>query len=304
MAAAGYSKQSLERMVCDVAQELSIATDSSVDLPGVEVARLGIEVAPIQVAFSTEFFRDDRLARDEFYRRLPKEPRLPVIAAAMPADFLEAYRRAHQRGPNVLCLINPFESCSTYTAAYSAAVVAKRDNQIGVDVLNTGRALTALGAVCLEAAEMAGRGAALTEVVGAIEQATPQINTYLAPATVEYLERDGRISIYEMTVGSLRGFLPLVRIWGRVAVVDKARTQAENIHKILGRAEQELAGTEATVIVTHGANPGGAAQLSAAAGKRLKCKRLFTTELGPSAGGYCGPGTVGLAWCPSLVKLN
>ena len=285
-------------------QALSIVTDSSVDLPANEVRRIGIEVAPIQVAFSTEFFRDDGLARSEFYRRLPDEPRLPVIAAAMPADFLAAYRRAHERGPDVLCLINPFESCSTYTAAYSAAVVAKRDHQISVEVLNTGRALTALGAVCIEAGEMAARGATLQEVVKALEEATAQIDTYLAPVTSAYLERDGRISIYEMTVGSLRGMLPLVRVWGRVAVVDKSKTQAENIEKMLGRAQQELAGSEATVVVTHAANSRGAEELGVAAQRRLKVKRLITTELGPSAGGYCGAGTVGLGWCPSLVKLN
>ncbi len=287
-----------------MSQSLSIVTDSSVDLPADEVRRIGIEVAPIQVAFSTEFFRDDTLPRAEFYRRLPGEPRLPVIAAAMPADFLAAYRKAHERGSSVLCLINPFESCSTYTAAYSAAVVAKRDHQISVDVLNTGRALTALGAVCIEAGEMASRGATLQEVVAAIEEATPQIDTYLAPARTEYLQRDGRISIYEMTVGSLRGMLPLIRVWGRVAVVDKARTQAENIEKMLARAEQELGGSEATVVVTHASNPRGAEELAAAAKKRLRIKRLVTTELGPSAGGYCGAGTVGLGWCSSLVKLN
>jgi DegV family protein with EDD domain len=288
----------------EVDQSLSIVTDSSVDLPAGEISRLGIEVAPIQVAFSTEFFRDDTLARDEFYRRLPGEPRLPVIAAAMPSDFLEAFRTAHARGAQVLCLINPFESCSTYTAAYSAAVVAKRDDQIAVEVLNTGRALTALGATCIEAAEMAARGATLAEVVGAIEEATPQIDTFLAPATTEYLQRDGRISIYEMNVGSLKGTVPLVRIWGRVAVVDKSKTQAENIGKMLARAEAELAGAEATVVVTHGANPGGADQLAEAVKARLRCKRIITTELGPSAGAYCGPGVVGLGWCPSLVKLN
>jgi DegV family protein with EDD domain len=288
----------------EMTQALSIVTDSSVDLPANEVRRIGIEVAPIQVAFSTEFFRDDGLARSEFYRRLPDEPRLPVIAAAMPADFLAAYRRAHERGPDVLCLINPFESCSTYTAAYSAAVVAKRDHQISVEVLNTGRALTALGAVCIEAGEMAARGATLQEVVKALEEATAQIDTYLAPVTTAYLERDGRISIYEMTVGSLRGMLPLVRVWGRVAVVDKSKTQAENIEKMLGRAQQELAGSEATVIVTHAANSRGAGELGAAAQRRLKVKRLITNELGPSAGGYCGPGTLGLGWCPSLIKLN
>src|SRR5947208_12616270 len=101
----------------EVSAMVSIVTDSSVDLPADEVRRLGIEVAPIQVAFSTEFFRDDVLPRPEFYKRLPSEPRLPVIAAAMPSDFLAAFRKAHERGPSVLCLINPFESCSTYTAA-------------------------------------------------------------------------------------------------------------------------------------------------------------------------------------------
>lgn len=288
----------------EVAQSLSIVTDSSVDLPAGEVARLGIEVAPIQVAFSTEYFRDDKLARGEFYRRLPGEPRLPVIAAAMPTDFLEAFRKAHARGAQVLCLINPFESCSTYTAAYSAAVVAKRDSQIAVEVLNTGRALTALGAICIEAAEMATRGATLAEVISAIEEATPRIDTFLAPATTEYLERDGRISIYEMNVGSLKGTVPLIRIWGRVAVVDKSKTQAENINKMLVRAEAQLAGAEATVVVTHGANPVGAAKLAEAAKAKLRCKRIIVTELGPSAGAYCGAGVVGLGFCPSLVKLN
>jgi len=288
----------------EVSQAISIVTDSSVDLPAEEVRRIGIEVAPIQVAFSTEFFRDDALSRAEFYRRLPGEPRLPVIAAAMPADFLAAYRKAHDRAANVLCLINPFESCSTYTAAYSAAVVAKRDHQISVEVLNTGRALTALGAVCIEAGEMAARGATLEEIVAALEEATPRIDTYLAPSTTEYLERDGRISIYEMRVGPLRGMVPLIRIWGRVSVVDKAKTQAENIEKMLSRAEQELGGSEATVVVTHASNLDGAGKLAAAVKKRLKAKRLITTELGPSAGGYCGAGTVGLGWCPSLVKLN
>src|SRR5215472_15503931 len=249
----------------EMTQALSIVTDSSVDLPADEVRRIGIEVAPIQVAFSSEFFRDDALARSEFYRRLPDEPRLPVIAAAMPADFLAAYRRAHERGPDVLCLINPFESCSTYTAAYSAAVVAKRDHQISVEVLNTGRALTALGALSIEAAEMASRGATLQEIVAALEESTPQINTYLAPTTAEFFQRDGRISVYEMTVGSLRGMVPLIRVWGRVAVVDKAKTQAENIEKMLTLAEKELAGSEATVLVTHASNQRGADELAATA---------------------------------------
>jgi DegV family protein with EDD domain len=287
-----------------VKQLIAIVTDSSVDLPTTETARLGIETAPLQVAFSTEFFRDDVLDRNEFYRRLKDEPRLPTIAAAMPTDFLAAYRKAHERAERVLCLINPFESCSTYTAAYAAAVVAKRDSKIEVEVMNTGRALTALGAVAIGAAEMAGRGAELKDIIAAIEEATPQIDSFYAPPTNEYLQRDGRISLYEMKVGPLRGMLPLIRVWGRVAVIGKARTQAENIARMLELAQTELGGSEAIVVVTHANNAEGAKNLAADAQKRLKISKLIVTPLGPSAGAYCGEATVGLGFCPSLQKLN
>jgi DegV family protein with EDD domain len=287
-----------------VNQQISIVTDSSVDLPPADAVALGIETAPLQVAFSTEFFRDDALDRAEFYRRLKDEPRLPTIAAAMPADFLAAYRKAHERAERVLCLINPFESCSTYTAAYSAAVVAKRDSKIEVEVMNTGRALTALGAVAIGAAEMANRGAELKDIIGAIEEATPHIDNFYAPPTNEYLQRDGRISLYEMNVGPLRGMLPLIRVWGRIAVIGKARTQAENIAKMLERAQQELNGSEAIVVVTHANNPEDATKLAGEAQRLLKCAKLIATSLGPSAGAYCGEGTVGLGFCPSLQKLN
>ena len=98
--------------------------------------------------------------------------------------------------------------------------------------------------------------------IAAIEEATPHIDTFYAPATSEYLRRDGRISLYEMNVGPLRGMLPLIRVWGRVAVIGKAKTQAENVDRMLELAEQELAGNEAIVVVTHANNAPGAAQLA------------------------------------------
>lgn len=287
-----------------MSQDLAIVSDSSTDLPASETASWGIEIAPIQVAFSHEYFRDDQLERREFYRRLADEPRLPTLAAAMNSDFLRAYRKAHELGKDVLCLINPFETCSTYTAAYTAELAAKRQDKFTVEVLNTGRALTGLGAEVIECADMARRGATLAETIAAIEKATSQIDTFYAPATTKYLVRDGRLSIYEMSVGSLRNMLPLVRVWGRVSVVDKASTQSENIMKLLDRAESQLAGHDATVIVTHAENAQGAKDLAAQVKKRLRCRRLIITELGPSAGAYCGAGTVGIGYCPSLVELN
>jgi DegV family protein with EDD domain len=283
-----------------MSQPVAIASDSSIDLPEAEAARRGIAIAPIQIAFSREYFRDNTLPRADFYQRLKKEPYLPTIAAPMAADFVAAYRQAAKGGEKILCLINPFESCSTYTAAYSATLSVKKEDNLAVEVMNTGRALTGLGATCIAAAELAARGASMEEVISAIEEAAEQIDSFYAPATAQYLRLDGRISLYEMEVGSLEGMLPLIRVWGRVAVIDKRPTQAENIARMIARAEETLGGREAIVLVTHADNHPGAEELAARVRKQLQCRELLITELGPSAGAYCGAGTVGLGFCPSL----
>jgi DegV family protein with EDD domain len=287
-----------------VKQAVAIASDSSVDLPAAEAARRGISIAPIQVAFSNEYFRDTALPRAELYKRLRNEPRLPTLAAALPKDFVDAYRDAAKRGEKILCLINPFESCSTYTSAFSATVALKKETDLKIEVMNTGRALTGLGAIAMAAADFAAKGAAIEEVIAAIEQATPSIDTYYAPATSKYLRLDGRISLYEMQVGSLEGMLPLIRVWGRVAVVEKHPTQEANINRMLERAREQLGGRSAVVVVTHAENQSGADELAKKARKQLDCRELLITELGPSAGSYCGEGTVGLGFCPTLTQLN
>jgi DegV family protein with EDD domain len=284
-----------------MSQPVAIASDSSADLPAAEAARRGIALAPIQIALSQDYFRDHALPRAKFYQQLVHEPRLPTIVAPLSGDFVTAYRAAARWGERVLCLINPFESCSTYSAAYGAGLTVKKEDNLTVEVLNTGRGLTGLGATCLAAAELAARGASLAEVIGAIEAATAQIDTFYAPATTEYLRRDGRISLYEMQVGSLEGMLPLIRVWGRIAVIDNRSTQAETIARLLDLAEEKLNSREATVLVTHADNSIGAEELAACARTRLRCAELLITELGPSAGAYCGKGTVGLGFCPSLI---
>ena len=152
---------------------------------------------------------------------------------------------------------------------------------------------------------MAARGAELKDIISAIEEATPQIDSFYAPATNEYLRRDGRISLYEMKVGPLRGMLPLIRVWGRIAVIGKARTQAENIAKMLELArktnspEARRSSSSRTPTI-----PRARRSSPPTRRRRLKCAKLIVTPLGPSAGAYCGEGTVGLGFCPSLQKLN
>ena len=103
-----------------MSQAVAIASDSSVDLWGEEAERRGIALASIHIALSREYFPDPALPRSSFYQKLKHEPRLPTIVAPLAANFVGAYRQAAKRGEKILCLINPFESCSTLNPRITA----------------------------------------------------------------------------------------------------------------------------------------------------------------------------------------
>ena len=84
--------------------------------------------------------------------------------------------------------------------------------------------------------------------------------------------------------------LPLIRVWGRVAVIDKSRTQAENIAKMLERARGQARRQRSDRHRHARRQSRGARRARRRRAKTPACKRVIITELGPSAGAYCGRG--------------
>lgn len=276
---------------------VTIVTDSSVDLPPAEAERLGIVIAPLSVAFPDENRHDEGLSRPDFYRRLEAAPRPPTVAGASAEAFEAALKRAQGRGPEIVCMVMSIDSTFTRVAA---EVAARRLPDAQVSIISTGRSLAAQAAIAILAAEAAAVGRSRAEVVRLIEDVSAAADTYLVPATGEYLRRADRLTtLGQGPAGRLEGMIPVLRARGRLTAVAKAAdavtARAMMLDLIARTADPARAHV---VVVTHAVAPVVAAQVAADLAARMTCRPPLITELGPTVGAALGPGAVGVGYCP------
>lgn len=276
---------------------VTIVTDSSVDLPAAEAERLGIVIAPLSVAFANENVHDVGLDRAAFYRRLEREPRPPSVTGASADAFVEAFTAAEERGDEIVCLVMSVESSFTYVAA---EVAVRQVPDLQISIINTGRSLAAQAALTIVVAEAAAAGADRETIVRMVEELSGAADTYLVPASLEWLRRSDRVTtLGQGPAGRLDGTVPVIRVRGRLTAVAKAadveRARDLMLEQVVRSVEAER---EQVVVVTHAVAPEAAAGIAADIGGRIRCRPPLITELGPAVGAYLGPGTVGVGFCP------
>lgn len=276
---------------------VTIVTDSSVDLPRAEAERLGVVIAPLSVAFSDENLHDSGLDRGEFYRRLAAAPRPPLVSGAAAEAFVSAFREAQPRG-EIVCMVMSVESSFTYVAV---EVAVREVAGLAISVINTGRSLAAQAAIVIAAAEAAQAGASRAAIVALIEALSGRADTYLAPATTEYLRRADRLTtLGQGPAGRLDGAIPVLRVRGRLTAVAKAPDAAAARAQMLALVVKAIdPADEQIVVVTHAVAPAEAVAVAQELVKRIRCRPPLITELGPTVGTFLGPGTVGVGFCPA-----
>ncbi|MGE0543138.1 MAG: DegV family protein [Dehalococcoidia bacterium] len=279
---------------------VTIVTDSSIDLPPAVAERLGIVIAPLSVAFADENLHDTGLDRGEFYRRLEAAPRPPSVTGASADAFVEAFAAAKEQGDEIACLVMSVESSFTYVAA---EVAVRQVPGLQISIVNTGRSLAAQAALAIGAAELATAGGTREEIVRWIEDQSGAADTYLVPASLEWLRRADRVTtLSQGPTGKLDGAIPLLRARGRLTAVAKAPA-VDGAHDLMieHAARAMDAGREQIVVVTHAVAPEAAEAVAARLSARIRCRSPLITELGPTVGAYLGPGTVGIGFCPAPV---
>ena len=132
---------------------VSVITDSAAALPPVLVEQFGVRVVPLWLYVGRDSYRDGELELAELVDRLD-EPF--STAAPSPFEFSEAIASAGADGPVVVLTV-----ASTMSSTHDAAVLAAREADVDVTVVDTRTAAGAQGLVVLEAARVAAAGAGI-----------------------------------------------------------------------------------------------------------------------------------------------
>jgi DegV family protein with EDD domain len=278
---------------------VAVITDSTAYLPSDLLEGYGIHVVPLYVVLPGRSGREGLdIGPDDVARALAVRGQRVSTSRPTPGDFVLAYRQALAEGADQLVSIHlSSELSGTWDAARLAA------SQVGehiVTVVDSRSAAMGSGFAVLAAARTAAAGADARAVADAARDTAAATRTLFVVDTLEHLRRGGRIGSAAAVLGSALAVKPVLHVQdGRVVPLEKVRTTARALHRLVQRVVEAAGEEPVSVAVHHLAAAERAERLAAEIRERVPAVReLHVSELGAAIGAHVGPGAVGAVVAP------
>jgi DegV family protein with EDD domain len=278
---------------------VAVVTDSSAYLPSELVEGYGIRVVPLYVVLAGRSGREGwDISPSDVARALGVRGQHVSTSRPTPGDFVAAYRQALDEGAERLVSVHlSAELSGTWDAARLAA------SQIGehiVTVVDSRSAAMGTGFAALAAARSAAAGADARAVAESARSTAAGTRTLFVVDTLEHLRRGGRIGSAATFLGSALAMKPVLHVVdGRVVPLEKVRTSARALNRLVQRVTEAAADGPVSVAVHHLAAEERAERLAAEIRERVPSLReLHVSELGAAIGAHVGPGAVGAVVAP------
>ncbi len=271
---------------------IRIVTDSACDLPPEMAERHGIEIVPLTVRFGDEELVDRQdLTPRQFWDRLAHSDVLPETAAPSPGAFEAAYRKAAEDGcEGVVCVTISAGLSATYEAAQLAAQAMT--DSIPVRVVDSRAVALAEGLMAVRAAEMAGEGAGIDDVVRELDGLVGRSRTFAALDTLENLKKGGRIGGAQAFLGSMLSIKPIIQVSeGKVEPESRQRTRAKALRYLAEKVRQHE--PVDMLAVMHGDAPDLDEMLDLLSSTRSR-EEIVVGDVGAVIGTHTGPRVMGV----------
>jgi DegV family protein with EDD domain len=190
---------------------------------------------------------------------------------------------------------------SQLSGTWDAARLAA--SQVGehiVTVVDTRSAAMGAGFAVLAAARSAAAGADPATVARTAQEIAEATRTFFVVDTLEHLRRGGRIGSAAAVLGSALAVKPVLHVQdGRVVPLEKVRTTARALNRLVQRAVEVAGQGPVSIAIHHLAAAEKAERLAAEIRDRLpQLRELHVSELGAAIGAHVGPGAVGIVVAP------
>ena len=233
------------------------------------------------------------MSPDEVARAL-RERRLEVrTSRPTPAEFARVYRAT---GATDVVSVHLSGALS---GTVEAAVLAAREvapEGIAVRVVDARTIAMGLGFAVLAAAEAAQAGRPPEQVEERARQVARRSRLLFYVDTLEHLRKGGRIGAAAALLGTALSVKPLLHVVdGAIAPLERVRTSARAVARMLDLAVEEAEDDPVDVAVHHLAAPERAGQMAEQLRARVPDLRsLHVSEVGAVVGAHVGPGLLGV----------
>lgn len=271
---------------------VKVVTDSTSDLPEEIAEKLGVTVVPLSVFFGEEAYKDRvEITREQFFERLTSGNDVhPHTSQPSVEDFVAVYKELTGQGHEVVSVHVSDKMSGTMNSARLAQAELP---DAKITLVDTGLAALALGLVVKFTAEAAAAGKSFDEVVAAAKEASGKTHCYFVPATLEFLQKGGRIGKASAIIGGLLSIKPILSVIdGEVHPFTKVRTESKAVAKL--REIATAGGPYAEVGIIH-EGEGESAMALLEHLTSLSDKPVVSGQIGAVVGVHTGPGVIGMA---------
>lgn len=280
---------------------MAIVADSTASLPAGVVAGLPLYIVPFEVHHADRVYFDGvDIEPASFYEIQAQGGATPTTSAPQPASFLDAFCRAAEHASDIVCLT----LAASLSAANASAELAQAEAMtalpgVGITLVDSRTAGVAEGLVALEAARLAKAGADRAQTLATIDKRISDVWFVGSLETLYYVWKGGRVPRVAMWLGNLLGVKPILELGaGRIGMLERPRTNARALDRLVALVAKRLDGKPGRVAVAHAAAPERADELARRLSAEINLVELFVTEFTPVIGAHTGPGLVGCAVHP------
>jgi len=279
----------------------AVVTDSTSNLSPGPAESLGIPVIPCTVHWGEESYIDGvTLDADTFYRWLKERKEFPKTSqpsAGAFIDFFEQVAERHEVDEILAILVSADLSGTMSSAVQARARLSEVRPELRIELVDSRSVSMGTGLQVLAAKSVADAGGTIEAAIAAAGRCLASSHVLFAVDTLEYLHRGGRIGSASRLLGSALNLKPVLTIEnGRVEALEKVRSRAKSLRRIVEIAEARLQGRQpAALAMIHAEADGELPEFTEMVVERLRPKTLYTRALTPVVGTHGGPGTLGIA---------
>ena len=193
---------------------IKIVTDTGSDITHVEAKASGIESLELSITFS-EFPYDIRNDVDfsVFYANLVKAKNLPTTSQVTPAQYLDVFNDAKEKGEEVLVITLSGGLSGTYQSAMMAKEECGYDR---IAVIDSRQAIMPQRVLVEYAIKLREEGKNLAEIEQAITDLRERLVVFGMLDTLTYLKKGGRVPPAMALIGNVLSIKPVIILQGGV----------------------------------------------------------------------------------------
>ncbi len=283
-------------------KKVAIVTDSTSYIPKELLAQHVITVAPQVLIWGEKTYEDGvDIQPDEFYQRLATAKTMPTTSQVSVPNMQKAFSGLLEQGCDVLGIFLSAKLSGTMQSAIQGRELLEKDKE-HVELVDSNTTAMALGFQVLTVARAAAQGASIAECKALAEKVRAHTGVYFVVDTLEFLHRGGRIGGAQRLLGTALNLKPLLTVQdGKVEAVERIRTKAKAVERLIEIVGEQTAGKSPVRVATLHANAEAEAReiLSRVANLTNAAESVFTS-VSPVVGTHTGPGTVGIAYIAGM----